>query len=75
MGNYILRKGKFSHEIAKFEESSYPSDVYRISERKCDCPSRFSSCKHLKIFKTWKAENYPTGRVYDDHAQKVGELF
>jgi len=75
MANYILRKGKFSHEIAKFEESSYPSDVYRISERKCFCPSRYSSCKHLKIFKVWKDEDYPTGKIYDDQAQVIGELF
>ena len=75
MANYILRKGKFSHEITKFEESSYPSDVYRVSDRKCDCPSRYRSCKHVNIFKTWESENYPAGRIYDDQAKKVGELF
>ena len=41
MANYILRKGKFSNEIAKFEESNHPIDVYRVSERKCDCPYRY----------------------------------
>ena len=75
MANYILRKGRFSHEIAKFEESNRPLDVYRVSERKCDCPSRYLTCKHVKIFKTWQSDNYPSGRVYDDHAQVVGELF
>ena len=54
MANYILRKGKFSNEIAKFEESNHPIDVYRVSERKCDCPSRYRACKHVKIFKTWQ---------------------
>ena len=75
MANYILRKGKFSHEIAKFEESNHPIDVYRVSERKCDCPSRYRACKHVKIFKTWQSDNYPIGRVYDDQANVVGELF
>ncbi len=75
MANYVLRKGKFSYEIAKFEESSYPADVYRISDRKCYCPSRYNTCKHLKIFKSWESDNYSIGSVYNDQAKKVGELF
>lgn len=51
MANYIVRKGKFSDEIAKFEESNYPIDVYTIGSRGCSCPSRFRACKHTKIIK------------------------
>jgi hypothetical protein len=43
--------------------------------RKCYCPSRYSTCKHLKIFKSWESDNYSIGSVYNDQAKKVGELF
>lgn len=75
MSEYIVRKGKFSDEVAKFEESNYPIDVYTVNSRGCSCPSRYRSCKHTKIVKAWYKENSPIGVVYDDSANKIGNLW
>ena len=75
MSEYIVRKGKFSDEVAKFEESNYPIDVYTVNSRGCSCPSRYRSCKHTKIVKAWHKENSPIGVVYDDNGNKIGNLW
>jgi uncharacterized Zn finger protein len=75
MSEYIVRKGKFSDEVAKFEESSYPIDVYTINTRGCSCPSRYRTCKHTKILKAWNKINNPVGVVFDDEANIVGNLW
>jgi len=75
MANYIVRKGKFSDEIAKFEESNYPIDVYTLSSRGCSCPSRFRACKHTKIVKAWHKLDAPIGAVFDDNANIVGNIW
>ena len=31
MAEYLVRKAKYGTEIAKFEDSSYPIDVYSVS--------------------------------------------
>ena len=75
MAEYIVRKGKFNDEVAKFEESSYPLDVYTIGGRGCSCPSRYRACKHVKIVKAWHKDGSPVGVIYDDSANKIGNLW
>ena len=75
MAEYIVRKGKFNDEVAKFEESSYPIDVYTIGSRGCSCPSRYRACKHVKIVKAWQKAGSPIGLVYDDSANIIGNLW
>lgn len=74
MSQYILRKVKFSTELAKFEDTDRPIDVYTIREKKCNCPSRYRSCKHVKIAAEWEKNGCPLGVVYDDTAKHIGVL-
>ncbi len=73
--HYVIRRTRYSHEITKFEDRSYPSDTYTISDTRCYCPARVRSCKHMRIFKTWKKQGSVPGFVYDENATKVAELF
>ena len=75
MAEYLIRKGKFTDEVAKFEESDYPIDVYTINSRGCSCPARSRSCKHIKLIKTWKSMNSPIGAVFNDNADIIGNLW
>lgn len=75
MAQYIVRKGKFTHEVAKFEESNIPTGVYRLTDSRCDCPARTSSCKHRRILKAWKDNGNVVGAILSDEATVIGNLF
>ena len=75
MAQYIIRKGRLKHEVAKFDDSSSPLDVYSISDRGCNCPARSRSCKHTRMVKTWKNNGSLIGEVYDDNIKVIGYLF
>jgi hypothetical protein len=75
MAEYIVRKGKFKHEVAKFEDSTYPIDVYSIGSRGCNCPARSRSCKHVKILKAWQKGDSEIGLVFNDNADIIGKLW
>lgn len=74
MTNYLVRRAKYGYEVAKFEESSYPVDVYRVSGSRCYCPARTRSCKHMKIFKAWERNGSTPGDVYDEKGTLVNNL-
>lgn len=74
MAQYVIRKNKIDYELAKFEDTDTPIDVYTVSNRGCNCPSRYKSCKHTKIVNTWKSSGEPIGVVYDDSADVIGRL-
>jgi len=74
MSEYLVRRAKYGYEVAKFEESSYPIDVYSISGSRCFCPARTRSCKHMKIFKAWERNGSQPGEVYDDTAKIINRL-
>lgn len=74
MAQYLLRKVKNIYELAKFEDSDFPTAVYRFSNRGCTCPASNRSCKHVKIRDTWKALGEPSGYVFDDAAKHIGTL-
>ena len=73
MSEYILRKVDNKYEAAKFADSTYPIDIYRVSGKSCSCPS-FRLCKHIKILNTWRALGEPAGVVFDDAAKIIGKL-
>lgn len=75
MANYLVRKGKFTYEVAKFEESNVPSSVYRITSSRCDCPARTRSCKHISILKAWESSGKVEGSIISDEAKVVGNIF
>lgn len=75
MAQYLLRKGKLNYEIAKFDDSSQPLDVYIFYSRGCSCPSRSNNCKHTAILKAWQKAGKPEGAVYDDAANLITTLF
>lgn len=75
MAEYLVRKAKYGTEIAKFEDSSYPVDVYSVSSSRCGCPARTRSCKHMKILKAWEADGRNQGAIYSDSAELLGNLF
>ena len=75
MAQYIIRKGRLKHEVAKFDDSSSPLDVYSISDRGCNCPARSRSCKHTRMVKTWQTNGSLLGEVYDDNIKVIGYLF
>jgi len=75
MAQYILRKGKSHYEIAKFDDSTEPVDVYTFNTRGCSCPAHTAHCKHVRILKIWKAAGEPVGIVYDDSGSILGTLF
>ena len=74
MAQYIIRKNKHDYELAKFEDSDSPTDVYTISARGCNCPSRFKNCKHNKMLSLWKKGGEVVGQVYDDNLEILGTL-
>ena len=53
MPQYIVRKGKYNYEVAKFDDTDTPVDVYRFHARGCSCPARSKSCKHTKMLNAW----------------------
>lgn len=75
MAQYVVRKNKYKIELAKFEDSDRPFDVYNITEGRCNCPSRYKNCKHTKIAKTWESSGSPVGVVYDDSANVIGQIW
>lgn len=75
MANYLVRKGKFTYEVAKFEESNTPSGLYSITSNRCDCPARTRSCKHVRMVDAWKKEGQVEGAILSDEAKIVGNLF
>ena len=75
MANYLVRKGKFTYEVAKFEESNTPVGVYRITDSRCDCPARTRSCKHLSILKAWQSAGKVEGDILSDEAKIVNNIF
>lgn len=74
MADYLVRSVKYGYEVAKFEESSQPTGVYRVSGSRCYCPARTRSCKHMKIFKAWERNGSQVGEVYDDYAKVIGNI-
>lgn len=74
MSQYIFRKGKLYYEVAKFEDSDFPTALYKFTERGCSCPAGRRNCKHSKILKTWQTAGEPLGFVYNDEAQHIGTL-
>lgn len=75
MSQYVLRKLKHSIELAKFEDTDRPIDVYSIANNNCNCPSRYKKCKHVKIATEWQKQNCPIGVVYDDSANTIGTIW
>ena len=75
MAEYLVRKAKYGTEIAKFEDSSYPIDVYSVSSSRCGCPARTRSCKHIRIVKAWEKADKKLGLVFDDNADIIGNIF
>ena len=75
MSQYIVRKGKFGHEIAKFNDSDSPLDIYYFTQRGCSCPAYLRSCKHNRILNKWKRAGEKNGEVYNDQAQILGNIF
>ena len=74
MAQYILRKGIYFYELAKFEDSDEPTALYKFTQRGCSCPAGRRSCKHTKILNTWKQAGEIPGLVYDDEANHIGTL-
>ena len=63
---YLLRKvARDVVQIAKFEYSSEPTDVYSLNlkTKRCDCPSPRVPCKHWDLVQEWR-----TGHYFDDDA-------
>jgi hypothetical protein len=75
MAQYLLRKNVAHYEIAKFDDSTEPVDVYIFGTRGCSCPSYHSRCKHVRILDIWKAAGEPAGTVYNDEGVVLGNLF
>jgi len=74
MADYLVRRTKNAFEVAKFEESSYPLNVYTVTGSRCYCPARTRSCKHMKIFKAWERNGSNLGEVYNDSAEVINRL-
>mgnify|MGYP007077460183 CR=1 FL=1 len=75
MPQYMVRKGKIGHEIAKFDDTDSPVDIYTITSRGCSCPARTRSCKHIRIVKAWEKAAKQLGLVFDDNAKVIGNIF
>jgi len=73
MAEYLLRKVSNNFEISKFEDTSLPTAVYKVSHNSCTCPST-RLCKHIKILDKWKKAGSIFGEVYGDTTEKVGQL-
>lgn len=74
MAQYLLRKGEYFDELAKFEDSDAPTALYKFTKRGCSCPAGRRGCKHVKILNTWKTAGSPAGFVYNDEAEHIGTL-
>lgn len=74
MAQYVLRKVHTSYELAKFEDSDFPTTVYQFNKRGCSCPAGRRSCKHVKIVAAWKAAGEIAGMVFGDSAELLGML-
>jgi len=72
---YVIRRTRYSSEITKFEDRTYPSGTYTITDTRCFCPARTRSCKHMKIYRHWKRNGMKIGVVYDDSANEISNLF
>ena len=75
MAQYIVRQGRWSNEVAKFDDSREPIDVYTFNQRGCGCPARTRSCKHVRILKAWEKADKQLGLVFDDNARVIGNIF
>lgn len=75
MAQYIVRQGRWSNEVAKFDDSREPVDVYTFNQRGCGCPARTRSCKHIRIVKAWEKANRKLGLIFDDNANIIGNMF
>lgn len=75
MAEYVIRKKEKSVELAKFDETDRPIDVYTIAQGRCNCPSRYKVCKHTKIVTKWNKAGNPVGVVYDDDANQIGSIW
>mgnify|MGYP001156758556 FL=1 len=75
MPQYIVRKGKYNYEVAKFDDTDTPVDVYRFHARGCSCPARSKSCKHTKMVNAWKRAGSPEGVVYNDSIEEISNIF
>lgn len=75
MSQYLIRKNKHKLELAKFEDSDRPIDVYTIADNKCNCPSRYANCKHKKLAVIWQKDGSPIGNVYNDSGSVIGSIF
>lgn len=74
MAQYLLRKGNYFYELAKFEDSDAPTALYRFTNRGCTCPAGRRGCKHTKIMDSWKALGEPAGFIFDDAAKHIGTI-
>ena len=74
MPQYIVREGRYGHEVAKFDDSNTSLDTYTINSRGCSCPARSRSCKHTRILRAWRNSTLE-GMVFDDDAQEIGNIF
>ena len=75
MAQYIVRQGRWSNEVAKFDDTREPLDVYTFNQRGCGCPARTRSCKHIRIVKAWEKADMKLGLVFDDNADIIGNIF
>ena len=75
MAQYIVRQGRWSNEVAKFDDSREPIDVYTFNQRGCGWPARTRSCKHIRIVKAWEKADKQLGLVFDDNANIIGSMF
>ena len=75
MIQYLIRAVANTVEVAKFEDTATPTELYTISKNTCNCPSRYSNCKHKKIMKDWISQGSTEGDIYSDDATKMGNLF
>lgn len=75
LAQYIVRRGKWSNEVAKFEDSSEPIDVYTFNHRGCSCPAYTRNCKHVRIVKAWEKNKMELGLIFNDEAEIIGRLY
>lgn len=74
MSQYLLRRGPLHYEVAKFDDSDSPIDVYTIYPRRCSCPAMSKSCKHVKMLNAWVKAGEPIGAVFDDEINIINTL-
>ena len=71
MSEYYVRKGKYAPEVAKFNESNQPLDVYSFTSRGCSCPARTKNCKHSRMVDKWESMGCPVGLIFNDSAEVI----